>query len=885
LVGIAYAPVGWKATREQWSVLRAEVGRLDGMLRSPSGRTVEALRERAILALEEGKVGLSDSLLREALGRLPAVSPGTLEAGLRSDLSAVNLRRFIGDDSPLSSLTALDEAARAVELDEASAEAAFNLEASRQVLGLGGLEGNSPSGSSPDQRIGMEIPGGREYREGLDLFSRLDFRAAYGRFLAARDRFLAARSPWTPWAELQLAICCYQIYRYPEAIARLEPLTASADSYIAARALWMTGLIRIYEGRLFAALGAYQDGLARAREARAPELVAGLENLIGENQRFLGARESAWRHHLNALRLIGAVPAKRRKVILEEAAATAATSGALGAAALLQEEVLKTAAQNPEMISADSVVQAFRRLAEIEISRARLGPARDALEEAAHRVRQITDADARSEVEADLAAVEGRIRVLSPRTEGVDAAPFVSRAIEYATKNDNLRLLPELYALRAQAEMAKGRLEVAERDLDLATEQLETQRKEFAASANGDEARPIELPRRAREILGQKVSLALARGDLLAGLWAAGERRRWALGMAGIGSDSASPTALLAAMRLLPADSVLLVFASLEDRLIVWIWSRGELSAVALPWTETALSDLTSRWAPALSSGREAEVVALGDELAKKLLAPFGRSLPAAGRLMISADGPLDRISFAALRDPGAERWLIERFEIVEIPTLSALVSAEGLIQEGEPRVLSIGDPEFDARALAWLAPLPEARDEAEAVGRRSQHSLVLVGREATRSRVLDELGTASVVHFATHGIGPGLVLAADVDRSQDPTVLSVRDVLSSPLPFHPLVVLSACRSGSQSSTLGAPLAAAFLASGDSAVVASLAPIRNQASPALFARFYDAWKETGDAPRSLRIAQLALLRGVDPDLRSPASWAPFAVYQRGPTDR
>jgi CHAT domain-containing protein len=72
-------------------------------------------------------------------------------------------------------------------------------------------------------------------------------------------------------------------------------------------------------------------------------------------------------------------------------------------------------------------------------------------------------------------------------------------------------------------------------------------------------------------------------------------------------------------------------------------------------------------------------------------------------------------------------------------------------------------------------------------------------------------------------------------------------------------------------------LARAFLVAGAPTVVASLHPVEDRETADLFAAFYHNFTLGLEPSEALRQTQLSLLRGKDPILRRPASWAAFQV--------
>ena len=161
-------------------------------------------------------------------------------------------------------------------------------------------------------------------------------------------------------------------------------------------------------------------------------------------------------------------------------------------------------------------------------------------------------------------------------------------------------------------------------------------------------------------------------------------------------------------------------------------------------------------------------------------------------------------------------------------------------------------DPQRVKAALRGASgPLPGAREEAKAITRIYPDALLLEGAAAREARVKQEIGRYSLLHFATHGaMSPNnglqswLLLAPEPPDSREDGRLEAREILSLPLKAR-LAVLSACgtaqgqRSGGDG-LLG--LVWAFQAAGCPSVVASQWPVKDKATQALMARFYQELK-------------------------------------------
>ncbi|MEU5399127.1 CHAT domain-containing protein [Streptomyces sp. NPDC005963] len=242
--------------------------------------------------------------------------------------------------------------------------------------------------------------------------------------------------------------------------------------------------------------------------------------------------------------------------------------------------------------------------------------------------------------------------------------------------------------------------------------------------------------------------------------------------------------------------------------------------------------------------------------------------------------GVLYEVPFAALPDREGHP-LVRRHALTLLPALSLL---DGLLDRREarstrtPRLLAFVDPE---PMPDGLAPLPWTRESfpwvAELYGEGA--STVHSGTAATAARLGELADDASVLCLATHtrvyGDGPqspldsfvALARTADHDGR-----LRARDLAELRLGAD-LVVLTTCESGfgriTADGVIG--LGRALLVRGPTAVLLSLAPIREEDSLDLVHRFHQHWlHESVGRAAALRRAQLAWAE-MYPD--APARWA------------
>ncbi len=378
--------------------------------------------------------------------------------------------------------------------------------------------------------------------------------------------------------------------------------------------------------------------------------------------------------------------------------------------------------------------------------------------------------------------------------------------------------------------------------------------------------------------------------------------------------------------QLLDPETVLLEFALGEERSFLWMVTSQAVASFELPDREKielqarrAYQQLNQLDLRTRRTRREAAY-----ELARSILAPVAPQL-SGRRIVVVPDGALHYIPFAALplpseKEHGQEVPLLERWEIVHLPSASALALQRRLLagRKAAPKVAAVlADPVFGApdprlgplnsdpegpplkedgkdlmRAyrelgIPGLGRLPHTRQEALAIAAMAPPGqvLTLLGFEANRQRVLSaELESYRILHFATHGLfhprSPelsGLVLS-QVDPQGRPRdgYLRLHNLLGLDLRAD-LVVLSGCRTalGKEVSGEGfVGLARGFLYAGVPQVVASLWQVQDEATAQLMTRFYGALlKEGQPAALAMRQAQLSVRR--ERRWQDPFFWGAF----------
>jgi CHAT domain-containing protein len=187
--------------------------------------------------------------------------------------------------------------------------------------------------------------------------------------------------------------------------------------------------------------------------------------------------------------------------------------------------------------------------------------------------------------------------------------------------------------------------------------------------------------------------------------------------------------------------------------------------------------------------------------------------------------------------------------------------------------------------AASGLGRLPHARAEGRAAVKALGGGLLLMGAEASEAQVATlPLGDFGLVHFAAHAI-------TDEDRPERSAVLLAPGAAgydgrleSAEIAGLHLegrtVVLASCRSASGSVLRGEgvmSLARAFFQAGAHGVVASLWPLRDDESAALFDRFYRHLAGGESVAAALHGARADAIEAGEP----AAAWAGLVVLGDG----
>ena len=248
----------------------------------------------------------------------------------------------------------------------------------------------------------------------------------------------------------------------------------------------------------------------------------------------------------------------------------------------------------------------------------------------------------------------------------------------------------------------------------------------------------------------------------------------------------------------------------------------------------------------------------------KMIIAPVADYLDKP-EIIILPDRHLYKVPFAALEDESG-KCLSESFRIRIVPSLTTLK----LIQDSpadyhsQSGVLIVGDPHVGEVSyngiLQPVSRLPFANKEAEMIGKLFG-TQPLLGKQATKQAVLQNIHSVSLIHFACHGDAERgeIVLAppplTDRTPQEEDYLLTMEDISKVKLRAK-LVVLSCCHSakGQISAEGVVGIARAFLGSGARSVLVALWAIQDEATQHFMSRFYENLVRGESASESLQQA-------------------------------
>ncbi|MEA2765061.1 MAG: hypothetical protein QOK07_1465 [Gemmatimonadaceae bacterium] len=263
-------------------------------------------------------------------------------------------------------------------------------------------------------------------------------------------------------------------------------------------------------------------------------------------------------------------------------------------------------------------------------------------------------------------------------------------------------------------------------------------------------------------------------------------------------------------------------------------------------------------------------------------------------RLIVVPHSTLSYLPFAALRDSATGHYLVEDFDVVSLPSASALPTLRKRRRDTD--AIGVGYRSADL-LVPFPTQLPGTLREAQTAARSIRGSQVYAGERADEPRLRNALGRDGLVHVATHGVmnarNPMFsrieLWRGAASGSANDGRLEVHEVLGLRVR-SPLVFLSGCETGigmARSSYWArgedyATLAQAFLYAGTRDVIATLWQIEDNSAATFAGRFYADLRSSSPADALAR-AQREMIR--DPRFNAPYYWASYVISGEGLSTR
>ncbi len=725
-----------------------------------------------------------------------------------------------------------------------------------------------------------------EFAKGKKLYFGRHIDEARKHLLSAHRIFVAEASPFLGWSSYYLAACDYFSNEHHHALERSEEYISAEPGrsmpVITGHMLWLAGLVHLERSESRDAiilLGRAAEELDKAGET--PGL-ASVYSLIANAYDHIGDRRQAWNFLLRALAEAAFCENQdRASVVFTQAAILSSKSGLHTVAIEFQDEVKARETESPVAI-AESLWARGRIWAQAGEIRKAVAEFSNAVSAASkihnHAIRNHT-------IAGILVARADLMLESDPKMALFDyeSAYRIYRGTEFKY------LILDVYRGRAKALISLGQLKQARKTIVAGLEEFNLQRGALhRAEVNK------ALYEKGLKLLEDLIALDIdLLGDPDTGLmYSEQARARMLLDSLPSARERFSPATSFMPkdlMRKIPVGTVALHYRIIEGRLYVWCLTRDRVLFYKAKFEPSKIAGFQH----AIAAGGNIEEV-LSSRLYGDLLSPFANELRNGQRIVISPDGELWQVPFAALRNPESGRLVVQEFSTTYTPSLSVYLSdrVDGISSSREVHSLIVADPAFDQARFVDLTRLHEARRQAYDFAIRMKGRVtVLIGENATVDRFAQEAWHASLVLYAGHGVvnrdAPEyskLIFAPTNDDRFKRGELFASDIAKLDLEGVGLVVLAACESGQGhdlKTESSMSLARSFLSAGAEAVLASLWEVDDGAAGDFILEFQEHLLRGLSASAALRGAQLAFSEGKKARSLGSDTWSAFVLLEKG----
>jgi CHAT domain-containing protein len=356
--------------------------------------------------------------------------------------------------------------------------------------------------------------------------------------------------------------------------------------------------------------------------------------------------------------------------------------------------------------------------------------------------------------------------------------------------------------------------------------------------------------------------------------------------------DNAKPVSLSEIQQRLSADTALIEFLFVGEKVFALVISKTDLQTVSLPISKSNLAAKTKLFRSLIFSNEENENdwLPVAESLCSGLIEPIEKvlALQDVKRIGFIPYGFLHDLPFAALahNDNGNTKFLVEDYALFQTPSATFYAHKSKSV----PPVPTGGT---DLLTLAFgrnesneenLPALELAAEESQSIA-QTTNGVAFTNKQATETEFKRRADDCDVLHLSTHAIAESDMplfsrLLLEPTDSDDGN-LTVKEIFELGLKTK-LVTLSACETGQSFSASGnvsneqdrIGLIEAFLQAGSKSVLASLFPVSDRPTTEFMKVFYQNL-QTQDTAESLSKTQRAMLR--DDKLKHPRYWSPFIL--------
>lgn len=360
-----------------------------------------------------------------------------------------------------------------------------------------------------------------------------------------------------------------------------------------------------------------------------------------------------------------------------------------------------------------------------------------------------------------------------------------------------------------------------------------------------------------------------------------------------------NPPTIQELQRDLPAQSQLLQYAILDDKLLIWVVTKTDVSSAVIHIDDKILHEQVQDYLNVVKSKSAVnarEVSKRAKDLYAILIKPAEPYLNENHLLCIIPDKILSYLPFSSLISPISGKYLLEIYRLELSPSSSIFLDCSNkayiLAKTADERLLSVGNPSIDRSQFPSLPDLPSAAREAETITAYYKSWRLFLRDDARVKTIKDEIKEADIVEFALHYVIDErsemlskLVLAKEPSGTTPGQALGgalpAYEIYKMTLPRTRLVVLSACQTGIEHAYRGegsVGLARPFMAAGVPLVIASLWAVDSDSSAELMIEFHKQ-RSLNRLPtaEALRRAQLNMLHGQNELYHQPYYWASFVT--------